>query len=151
MSRYLLNFGDSWANGPGGPHVENPCYAAQLSRMTDRQFVDFSQPSTSASHMILQFRRFVQDFYQPDHDYLAVFFVTAKERQLAFNDNGLAKEVHPQNPFYEPYYKTMYTDQLGEFVTNNVILTLQSLSAHYNIDDRYLLSRVATNFLMARS
>jgi len=139
MSRYLLNFGDSWANGPGGPHVENPCYAAQLSRMTDRQFVDFSQPSTSVSHIILQFRQFVQDFYQPDHDYLAVFFVTAKERQLAFDDTGSPRELHPNHPESRSYYRDIYTDQLGEFVTNNVIVTLQSLAIHYNIDDRYLL------------
>jgi len=139
MSRYLVNFGDSWANGPGGPHIENPCYAAQLSRATDRQFVDFSQSSTSVSHMILQFRQFVQDFYQPDHDYLAVFFVTAKERQLAFDLQDQPQEVHPHDPLYKTYYKTMYTDQLGEFVTNNVIVTLQSLATHYNIDDRYLL------------
>ena len=139
MSRYLLNFGDSWANGPGGSHIENPCYAAQLSRMTDRQFVDFSQPSTSVSHMILQFRQFVQDFYQPDHDYLAVFFVTAKERQLAFDNTGSPRELHPNHPESRSYDRDIYTDQLGEFVTNNVIVTLQSLATHYNIDDRYLL------------
>lgn len=139
MSRYLLNFGDSWANGPGGPQVENPCYAAQLSRMTDRQFVDFSKPSTSASHMVLQFRQFVQDFYQPDHDYLAVFFVTAKERQLAFDDTGCPRELHPNHPECRSYYQDIYTDQLGEFVTNTTIVTLQSLAIHYNIDDLYLL------------
>jgi hypothetical protein len=89
--------------------------------------------------MILQFRQFIQDLYQPDHDYLAVFFITAKERQLAFDSQDRPQEVHPQDPLYKQYYKTMYTDQLGEFVTNTTIVTLQSLSAHYNIDDRYLL------------
>jgi hypothetical protein len=139
MSRYLVNFGDSWANVPGGPHINNPCYAAQLSRMTDRRFVDMSQPSTSVSHIVLQFRQFIQDLYQPDHDYLAVFFVTAKERQLAFDDNGCPRELHPNHPESRTYYQDIYTDQLGEFVTNTTILTLQSMAIHYNIDDRYLL------------
>ena len=140
MSRYLLNFGDSWANGPGYmTHSENYGYAAQLSRLTNRQFVDFSRPSTSVSHMVLQFRQFVQDLYRPGHDYLAVFFVTAKERQLAFDDKGCARELHPNHPECRTYYQDVYTDQLGEFVTNNVILTLQSLATHYNINDRYLL------------
>ena len=53
MSRYLVNFGDSWANGPGGPHINNPCYAAQLSRMTDRRFVDLSQPSTTGYNKVI--------------------------------------------------------------------------------------------------
>ena len=139
MSGYLVNFGDSWANGPGGPHINNPCYAAQLSRITDRQFVDFSRPSTSVSHMILQFQQFIKEYYQPDHDYLALFFVTAKERQLAFDDNKHARELHPNHPECCSYYRDTYTDQLGEFVTNTIILTLQSLAIHYNIDDRYLL------------
>jgi hypothetical protein len=47
--------------------------------------------------------------------------------------------LHPNHPESRTYYQDIYTDQLGEFVTNNTIVTLQSLSAHYNIDDRYLL------------
>ena len=139
MSRYLVNFGDSWANGPGGPHINNPCYAAQLSRMTNRQFVDMSKPSTSAAHMVIQFQQFIKEYYQPEQDYVAIFFITAQERKLAFDPAGRAKELHPESPDSWAYYKHVYTDHLGEFELNTIILTLQAMSRHYNIDDRYLL------------
>lgn len=139
MTRYLLNFGDSWAHGEGGSERQNSNYVHQLSLATNRTVIDLSQPSTSAAYMVLQFRRFVQDLYQPEHDYLAVFFITAQERQLAFDSAGQPQEIHPQDSAYQQYYQSVYTDHLGEFVVNSVILTLQSLSAHYNIDDRYLL------------
>jgi hypothetical protein len=146
MSRYLVNFGDSWANGPGwtdgpggAPHIENPCYAAQLSRATDRQFVDLSQPSTSAARMVVQFQQFIKEYYQPKQDYVAIFFITAQERQLAFDPAGSARELHPETPGCCNYYKDIYTDHLGEFELNTIILTLQAMSRYYNIDDRYLL------------
>lgn len=139
MSRYLLNFGDSWAHGPGDAHIENPCYAAQLSRLTNRQFVDFSQPSTSAARMVVQFQQFIKEYYQPDQDYVAIFFITAQERKLVFDPTGRAKELHPEAPDSWAYYKHVYTDPLGEFELNTIILTLQAMSRYYNIDDRYLL------------
>jgi hypothetical protein len=140
MSRYLVNFGDSWAHGPGGmPHVDNHCYAMQLSRLTNRQFVDLSKPSTSAAHMVVQFQRFIKEYYQPDQDYVAIFFITAQERKLAFDDAGGVRELHPENPDSWAYYKHVYTDHLGEFELNTIILTLQAMSRYYNIDDRYLL------------
>lgn len=140
MSRYLVNFGDSWAHGPGGmPHVDNHCYAMQLSRLTNRQFVDLSKPSTSAAHMVVQFQQFIKEYYQPDQDYVAIFFITAQERKLAFDDAGAVRELHPENPDSWAYYKHVYTDHLGEFELNTIILTLQAMSQYYNIDDRYLL------------
>ena len=140
MSRYLVNFGDSWAFGPGYmTHSENYSYTAQLSRLTDRQFVDLSQPSTSATHMVVQFQRFIKEYYQPNQDYLAIFFITAQERKLAFDDAGGVRELHPENPDSWAYYKYIYTDHLGEFELNTIILTLQAMSQYYNIDDRYLL------------
>jgi hypothetical protein len=143
MARYLVNFGDSWAHGVGTR--EYPVrdldiqYAHQLSHLTRRHLIDLSEPSTSVAHLVLQFRRFVQEHYQPGTDYLAVFFIPAQERQMVFDSQGLAQDVQPWNPQYQTYYQTMYTDQLGSFALNTALMTLQALSRYYGIDDRYLL------------
>ena len=139
MSCYLVNFGDSWARGEGGTEREKYNYAQQLSLLTNRQLIDLSMPSASISHLVLQFQRFIQEHYQTGNDYLAVFFITAQERQLVFDLQGRPQEVHPGNTVYQKYYQTMYTDQLGSFTLNTILMTLQALSKYYGIDDRYLL------------
>ena len=139
MSRYLVNFGDSWARGEGGTEREKYNYSRQLSLLTNRQLIDLSMPSASISHLVLQFQRFIQEHYQTGNDYLAVFFITAQERQLVFDSQGRPQEVHPRNTVYQKYYQTMYTDQLGSFTLNTILMTLQALSKYYGIDDRYLL------------
>ena len=143
MSHYLVNFGDSWAHGVGTK--EYPVrdidlhYAQQLSHLTNRHLIDLSEPSTSISHLILQFQQFIQKYYQANNDYLAVFFITAQERQLVFDDQGVPQELHPSHKWSKSYYRDIYTDPLGEFNLNTVLLALQSMSRHYQIDDRYLL------------
>jgi hypothetical protein len=139
MARYLVNFGDSWAQGEGGTGREQSNYAHQLGQLTNRQLIDLSMSSTSVSHLVVQFQQFIQQHYRPGSDYLAVFFITAQERQLVFDSQGCPQEVHPRNSAYHKYYQTMYTDQLGSFTLNTVLMTVQALSTHYGIDDRYLL------------
>jgi hypothetical protein len=139
MSCYLVNFGDSWAHGSPGIQQQQSTYAQQLSQLTNRQLIDLSKPSTSVSHLVVQFQQFIQQHYQPGSDYLAVFFITAQERQLGFDSDGSPQEVHPRNPAHHKYYQTMYTDQLGSFTLNTALMTVQALSTHYGIDDRYLL------------
>jgi hypothetical protein len=145
MSRYLVNFGDSWAHG--SDTAEYPVrnaklhYAYQLAQLCNRSLIDVSQSGTGVAHMILQFQQFVQQHYQPGHDYLAVFFITAKERQLMFDSAGAAQELHPQHDHGASlgYYRDIYTDQLGEFNLNTTLIALQALARHYHCDDRYIL------------
>lgn len=139
MSRYLVNFGDSWAWGAGVRELQQSSYAEQLGLATDRQLIDLSELGTSTAHMVLQFRRFIQDHYLPGQDYLAVFFVTAQQRQLAFDSQGAPQEIHPGNPLCHDYYKTVYTEDLGTFNINTVIITLQAMARYWDINDRYLL------------
>ena len=148
MSRYLVNFGDSWAHGTRHVRARRGLntYASHLSNLTNRQLIDMSVSSTSNSHMVLQFQQFIKQYYQPDNDYLAVFFITAQARQLRFNDQGVPLEISPsanssfiKDPVATTYYRDIYTDHLGEFNLNIVLIALQSMSNHYHIDDRYLL------------
>lgn len=143
MARYLVNFGDSWAAGSDtNSHPVrnlNLQYSYQLSQLTDRQLIDLSQGSTSAAHMILQFQHFIKNYYQPNNDYLAIFFITAQERQLAFDSSERPREIHPGHDDCQQYYRDIYTNQLGEFTLNTTVLTLQSLAKYYQVKDRYLL------------
>ena len=142
MGRYLVNFGDSWAFGIDTNEYPvrraKQHYAQQLSDRTGRQLIDLSKPATSIPHLILQFQQFIQRYYQAGNDYLAMFFITAQERQLAFDDQGIPRELHPLHEWSKSYYRDIYTDQLGEFNLNTMLIALQSMSTHYQIDDRYL-------------
>ena len=140
MAGYLVNFGDSWAHGDG--HLvrnHDLQYSQLLAGALGRELIDLSVPSTSISHLVLQFRQFVQDHYEPGRDYLALFFVTAQQRQLAFSDTGRALEINPNHAKYQTYYETVYTEQLGTFTSNTALMTLGALCRYYGITDRYIL------------
>jgi hypothetical protein len=143
ISRYLVNFGDSWASGAETKehpvHSIGKKYAQQLSHLTNRMLIDVSQPSTSVHHMIHQFHQFIQNDHCADAEYIALFFVTAQERQMAFDDQCNPIEIQPQNNTYKNYYQQVYTHQLGEFNLNTTLLSLQSMCRHHGIDDRYIL------------
>jgi hypothetical protein len=134
----LLNFGDSWAWGQAGDACQAPKrYSVQVASSLGFELLDFSQPATSCANMILQFKKFVSTQYRKDKSYKALFFVTAKERQLFFQENGQQKELWPEKD--KTYYVDYYNDHLGNFTLNTSIMTLQALCSHYNIDDYYLL------------
>jgi hypothetical protein len=134
----LLNFGDSWAWGwqsDQGQAINR--YSIQVASALDAELLDFSRPGTSCANMILQFKKFVSTRYRKDQSYKALFFITAQERQLFFQENGHQKELWPQND--KIFYSDYYNEHLGNFTLNTSIMTLQALCSHYNIDDYYLL------------
>ena len=130
----LINFGDSWAHGADAGR-EN-CYSRLVANDLGYDYVDFSVPSSSIPGLVLQFRKFLKTTYIPDQDYFALFFITAKERQLVFDKNDQAQEIWPQS--YEEYYKKWYNDSQGEFVANTTILSLQTMCYHYNIQHYFI-------------
>lgn len=133
-NNYLLSFGDSWACC-----VEGKSYASHLASTSGYHLLDYGVPSTSVAHMILQFQKFVKTEYQSHNTYKAIFFITAQERQLTFDDNNNPIEIHPSNDNFKHYYQNIYVDRLGEFNLNLNILALQYLCNHYQINDFYLL------------
>ena len=131
----LLNFGDSWAHGADAGHQF--CYSRLIAKDLGYDYLDFSVPSSSISGLLLQFRKFLQTAYNKEQKYTALFFITAKERQLLFDANSLAKEIWPQS--FEGYYSKWYNDPHGEFVANTVLLSLQEMCRQYNIQWHFIL------------
>ncbi len=134
----LVSFGDSWAAGVGLVPQEI-FYARLLATKLDCKLLNYSEPATSVHHMVVAFKQFLEQNYKPDNKYIALFFITAQERQLCFDDNNKPLEINIGSDFYKNYYKDIYTNKLGEFNLNTSLLTLQSLADKYHIDDRYLL------------
>ena len=132
-----MNFGDSWAHGTCRVGQNPNRYSVQIASQLGFELLDFSVPGTSCANMILQLKKFINTKYQASQSYQALFFVTAQERQLFFQENGQAKDLWPGHD--RIYYQDYYNDHLGEFVLNTNLMTLQSLCKHYNIDDRYML------------
>ena len=141
MTHYLLNFGDSWAAGQaiGGLYPPEKIYAGVLAKKLNCELIDLSQVSSSVHHMLFQLRKFIDNDYQEDDNYSALFFITAMERQIAINESGKAIEMHAQNDRDKMYYRLTYTHQLGEWHLNNTLYVLQNLCNKYHIRDTYLL------------
>lgn len=107
-----------------------------MSEKLGYDLIDLSQPSTSIMHMVLGLNHFLKHQYCDTKKYLALFFLTAKERQLFFADNGQTIECNVAR--YPQYYKDYYTDELGTFNANLCLFTLQRLCQLYSIEDHYL-------------
>ena len=134
-NQYLLNFGDSWAHGYDAGHENS--YANIMSKTLDLRLLDFSIPSTCVSRMIVELQNFLQNNYDPNNSYTALFFITAQERQLLFRDNGNPREMQLNED--GSYYEEYYTNRLGNFSLNTAVITLQTMCAKYNISDHYIL------------
>jgi|LakMenEpi03Aug12_release.lakeMendotaPanAssembly.Ray.scaffolds.fasta_scaffold32863_13 hypothetical protein len=134
-SEYILNFGDSWAHAADAGHQDGYSYLMSCSlRLT---WKDYSVPSSSVGNMILQLQNFLKTDYNQNHNYTALFFVTAQERQLMFDANGNPVDYHPQQ--HGEYYQKYYNHRLGNYSLNTAMITLQSICRRYKIKDHYLL------------
>jgi hypothetical protein len=130
----LINFGDSWAHGAHVGREYN--YSNLIACNLGYDCIDFSVPSTSIPGLLHQFRNFLNSEYKQNQTYLALFFVTAKERQLLFDDAGQPTETWPQND--QEYYKKYYSDSQGDFVANSTILCLQTMCKYYKIKSYFI-------------
>jgi len=136
MTRFVINFGDSWAHGYD---VYNR-YAKYVADELDCDLLDYSRPSTTIHDMILQLQTFLSVDYQPDNQYVALFFVTAVERIMLFDHNQQPYAMSPLQIGNEDFYRTYYNDRLGEFLANTSLITIQNMcQSRTNIQDIYML------------
>lgn len=154
MKKVLLNFGDSWAFGCelADPVKQNYCYYLGQQLEFD-EVRNFSMPSSSIGHMVWQFRTFL-DTKRDDEQYLASFFLTAKERFLLdiSLDDKLPFTLSPRgagehtirrtqlaadhiNGFW---YRYCHNDVMDIIRTNTELLALQQLCQHYKINYFFL-------------
>lgn len=136
MTRFVINFGDSWAHGYD---VYNR-YAKYVADELDCDLLDYSRPSTTIHDMILQLQTFLSVDYQPDNQYVALFFVTAVERIMLFDHTQQPYTMSPLQIGNEDFYRTYYNDRLGEFLANTSLITIQNMcQSRTNIQDIYML------------
>jgi lysophospholipase L1-like esterase len=143
VSRILTTFGDSWTVGADLDHPVKENYGAILAQKLDFKHEDFSQNSTGVPHLLIQFRSFIEKNHLELHadsteQYHAVFFISAMERGIYFDQDGIPKEMIPSNDKFRNYYNDLYTDHLGTFNVNNTLLSLQNLCRLYGIKDYYM-------------
>jgi hypothetical protein len=139
MATCLLGFGDSWSAGSGLDFANGE---QDFVRLAARQFdipcFNTSIPGTGLPHLILQFKKFIGQHYHASVNYHAVFFLTAIERDLCYNDNGTVEEINPRNPKFADYYAKIYSNDLAIFRLNTILLSLHQLCQHYGIHDHYI-------------
>jgi hypothetical protein len=144
MADILVGFGDSWAHGDELDRPEENSYLALLGKQLGMPVRNFSTSSASIGHMLIQFREFIDEYYNPVNRYHAVFFVTAKERALIMLPNGEMSHIAPGNfsPKFssqEHAYYEFYSDQHGEFDANRTIIALQGMCRMYSVTDYWML------------
>jgi len=134
MIKTILNFGDSWAHAADTGRENG--YATIISKELGMNLQDYSIPSTGNPRMILQFQTFLEEAYQPNNQYIALFFVSAVER-LIFFDEKQPYDLWPDS--FEDFYTRWYSDSYGEFVTNSSLIVLQHMCRSRGIRDVYIL------------
>ena len=95
--------------------------------------------------MILQVNKFIKTRYCANNRYHAVFFLTAQERTIVY-DNDQTIDISPgggdsndvDGKRGESYYKHIYNHQLGTFNLNVTVLALQQICLTYGIKDYYI-------------
>ena len=139
-NRCLLGFGDSWADGAGLNFLAGEkSYIRLLATQLGIDVYNCAQCSTGIPHLILQLKKFITSTgYNKNTQYHAVFFLSAIERDLCFDDLGNAQEMAPTHLECADYYAKYYTDYLAVFKLNTHLLALQQLCNYYDINDHYI-------------
>lgn len=129
----LLIFGDSW---PFGAELKQNelAYGELLSVRLDQPLCNFSQPSTSIPHLLLQLRTALD---QAHSDCTAVFFLTGVDRDLVWH-HGRTRELNPTRLEDVDWYAKYNSPELTAYRVNTTLIALQTMCAKRNIRDYYV-------------
>jgi hypothetical protein len=146
----LIGFGDSWAHGSGLDLSKEKTYLQLAAEQLSVNFINCAEASSSIQHLVYQLNDFISTKYDAEKKYIAVFFVTARERTF-FVDPDQNKIIHSspcKTDFVEQercYYQH-YTDQYQDFVINISIAAIEHLCSVYNINHCYIPGWQAVDF-----
>lgn len=141
----LLGFGDSWTRGADIDRQHEKTYLTLLAEHFGIESINCSYGGSSIPHLVLQLNRFIESQYFSSNRYHAVFFLTAQERTIVYDNDqtihispggGDSKDLDGKRG--EFYYKHTYNHQLGTFKLNVTVLALQQICLTYGIKDYYL-------------
>jgi hypothetical protein len=141
----LFTFGDSWsAGGELAPHEKS--FGQLISERTGVPWHDFSVPSTSIPHLILQLNRAKEYCDIADHAWTlsgttAIFFLTSPHRDLVWSEDQ-EKELH-LNPTHPDdadvrWYTQWHTPKLASYRVNASLMALHHMCQYHGIQDRYI-------------
>lgn len=125
----LFVYGDSWPAG-AELNTNEQTFGEIIAKKLNKKFYNFSECSTSIYHLLLQFKKSIPLL---DKNSQLIFFLTSPVRDIIFEE-GLPMEVQPQNPQYNSYYTSMYSEELSTFKINTLILCLEKLCEKYQVD-----------------
>lgn len=129
----LLFFGDSWPYGAELKQNEL-AYGELMAAHLEHTCCNFSQPSTSIPHLLLQLRTAID---QAHSDCTAVFFLTGVDRDLVWH-HGSTQELNPTNPVDVDWYAKYNSPELTAYRVNTTLIALQTMCAKYKIRDYYV-------------
>lgn len=139
MNKYLVGFGDSWAAGSGLDFSKDQkAYITIAADKLGFKCYNCAIPGTGIPHLVVQLKKFVGQHYRQNEIYYAVFFLSAMERDLYFDETGQVQEIHLQNKKFASYFQHIYSQDLGIFKLNTMLLSLHQLCCHYGIKDHYI-------------
>lgn len=143
----LLTFGDSWPFGAELPE-NSKTYCELLAEIGGVRYKNFSQPSTSIPHLVLQLIRAKEFLGEKIRGSVALFFLTSPDRDLIW-DQLTPKELHlnASHPTDQDilWYSKIYTEKLAAYRTNTTLLALMKYCQCHGIVDRYVWGWQTTN------
>jgi len=152
MSDVLLTFGDSW---PYGAQIQDKSkrFPVLLADKLGMDLLDLSKNATSIDHVVMAFFNFLENDYNPEVKYTALFCLTDISRALAWRpmvsvpprdelwvNDSTTLELQVGNTVDElsqVYFKQLHSPRLEIFVYHKNIVLLKLLCEKYNITDFY--------------
>lgn len=141
----LATFGDSWAYGIELQPNEKP-FGQIMAEKLGVDFKNYAWWSTSIEHLVFQLRQFIEERPKFDH-VTSVFFLTDYSRTLTIEPTQVI-EIDVHDPKFKSYYQTVYSDDLGIFKANVIMLALQHICQQYKINDYYICGWTPIEFTL---
>ena len=149
----LVVFGDSWAIGDELNENEKTFVQLAAEKLHLR-YANYAHPASSITHLVVQLKDFLKkltDCNENPNEWIAIFFLTGKERHLSWLNNNwtfhlpngaFASGGHPTSQeaheLTKLYYKYFFSEEQTDLHINTSLITVQSICQQYKIQDHYI-------------
>jgi hypothetical protein len=150
----LIVFGDSWARGAELSDNEKS-FGELVAEKFNLNYSNYSQPASSITHLVVQLKDFLKkltDCNENPNEWIAIFFLTGKERHLswlnndwtfhtphgAFANRGRSPTSEEAHELTKLYYKYFFSEEQTDLYINTSLITVQSICQQYKIQDHYI-------------
>ena len=149
----LIVFGDSWVRGSELRENEKS-FGQLVAERLPLNYSNYAQPASSITHLVVQLKDFLKkltDCNENPNEWIAIFFLTGKERHLSWLNNNwtfhlpngaFASGGHPTSQeaheLTKLYYKYFFSEEQTDLHINTSLITVQSICQQYKIQDFYI-------------